>query len=227
MKKIFFIVAICALLAVCACNKEAGSTKTDVPEAVYTTGTLDVPDNTSSTVTTELKFKIPEDIEMTDTQKEAAESAQGHLNGAGVSKAKLIQALVEEGHSQEDAEFVVEIFGIDWNEMARGTAEFYTYYMPFSYQGMIDHLEYMGFTHEQAVYGTDQLEVDWDENVSEYIEKYYMYESFAYDELVTALEEAGFTHDQAVNGIKDYEEEKESQRAEESSLREELGLEKN
>ncbi|MBQ3183049.1 MAG: Ltp family lipoprotein [Clostridia bacterium] len=187
--------------------------------------TVDNPDETGEITSptpaeTEPRFKIPEDAVMNDTQKEAAEAAQEHLNGAGVSRATLIKTLVDEGHSEEDAIFAVDLFGIDWMEMARGTAEFYTYYMPFSYQGIIDHLKYMEFTPEEAQYGADQVEVDWDSMANKYIEKYYLYGSFTNDEIITELTEAGFTEEQAKNGLKEYED----KLAEDSSLREELGL---
>lgn len=204
------LLATVMLVSLTAC---AGK-KTEEPD---TDDTADAPVTTAAP---EKKFKIPEDMELTDTQREAAESAEGHLNATGVSRTTLINTLIDEGHSKEDAEFVVDIFGIDWMEMARGTAEFYTYYMPFSYQGLIDHLIYMAFTEEQAIYGADSVDVDWDKMATKYIEKYYLYGSFEKDEIIETLEEAGFTHDQAVKGLEEYE----ADLAEESSLRESLGL---
>lgn len=209
LKRILISVLAAAILfSMAACSKK--TTVTDTPDD---TGEINSP------AETEPRFKIPEDVEYTDTQLEAAESAQQHLE-VGISRVKLISVLVEEGYTEEDAVYAVDSFGIDWMEMARGTAEFYTYYMPFSYQGLIDHLKYMEFTDEQAQYGADQVEVDWDVMAKKYIEKYYLYGSFTNDEIITELTEAGFTEEQAKTGIKDYED----QLAEDSSLREELGL---
>lgn len=39
---------------------------------------------------------------------------------------------------------------------ALASAESYLSFMPFSYEGLIDQLEYEGFTHDQAVYGVEQ-----------------------------------------------------------------------
>ncbi len=208
-KLIITLLAASMVFSFAACNKTVVTNPDDTGE---------ISSNTPETQ--EPKFKIPEDIELTETQQEAAESAQEILNGTGISRAKLVTVLTEDGHSEEDAEYVADIFGIDWMEMARGTAEFYTYYMPFSYQGIIDHLVYMEFTEEQAQYGADQLEIDWDANARKYIEKYYLYDTFEGEDLIQELTKAGFTRDQAEKGIKDYEQ----QLAEDSSLREEYGL---
>ncbi len=216
IKKLLIILLTLTILLTAGCSNK---TTVDAPDETGEAGSS-APEATE----TQPKFKFPEDIELTDSQREAADSVESHLNGANASRTTLINTLIEEGHSEEDAIFVVDSFGLDWMEMARGAAEFYTLYMPFSYKGIIDHLIYMNFTEAEAQYGADQLEVDWDANVSKYIEKYYMYDSFSYDELVSELEEAGFTHEQAVNGIKDYEDDKAAESAAESSLREELGL---
>lgn len=212
LKKTIITLLIVALLcSFAACSDSDSETEADE--------TVDTP-VTTQPVTEEKKWEIPEDIELTDSQREAAESAEDHLNGAGVSRATLVNTLIDEGHSQEDAEYIVDIFGIDWKEMARGTAEFYTYYMPFSYQGIKDHLLYMAFTEEEAQYGADSVEVDWDRMAYKYIEKYYLYGSFTNEEIIAELEKAGFTNEQAKKGLEEYE----TDQAEDSSLRESLGL---
>lgn len=207
-RSLIILFAAAMLLSVAACSKKT---------------TVETPVDTGVTATSpaenEPRFKIPEDAVLNDTQREAAECAQKHLE-VGVSKAKLTQALLDEGYSEEDAIYAIEIFNIDWMEMARGTAEFYTYYMPFSYQGMIDHLKYMEFTDEQAQYGADSVDVDWDAMAKKYIEKYYMYHTYSEEELIAELTKAGFSEAQAKAGIKEHKEDL----AEESSLREELGL---
>ena len=210
-KTLMMLLALAMLCAVGCSNKTVVTPPAD-------SGEVSLPADTSTE--TELRFKIPEDAVMTDSQQAAAESAQEHLNGAGVSRATLIRTLVEEGHSEEDAIFAVDLFGIDWMEMARGTAEFYTYYMPFSYKGLIDHLEYMEFTPEQARYGADSVDVDWTAMAKNYIEKYYLYGSYDNDEIIKQLTDAGFTEEEARNGLKSYED----KQAEDSSLREEYGL---
>lgn len=216
IKKLLIMLLTLSMLCTVGCSDK---TTVDTPDE-----TGEVTAATTEATESEPKFKFPEDIELTDSQREAADSVEAHLDGANASRAALINALVDEGHSEEDAIFVVDSFGLDWMEMARGAAEFYTLYMPFSYKGIIDHLIYMKFTEAEAQYAADQLDMDWDANVAKYIEKYYMYDSFPYDDLVAELEEVGFTHEQAVNGIKEYEDDRAAESAQESSLREELGL---
>ena len=216
IKKLLIMLLTLTVLCTAGCSDK---TAVDTPEE-----TDEVTEAVTEATETEPKFKFPEDIELTESQSKVVESIQEHLNGAHASRSMLIKTLTEEGHSEEDVIFAVDNFGLDWMEMARGAAEFYTYYMPFSYQGMIDHLKYMEFTDAEAQYGADQLDIDWDANVAKYIEKYYMYDSYGYDDLVAALEGAGFTHEQAVNGIKEYEDDRAAESAQESSLREELGL---
>ena len=92
--------------------------------------------------------------------------------------------------------------------------------MPFSYQGMLDHLKYMEFTDEEAQYGVDSLDTDWDTMAKKYIEKYYMYHSYSDKDLIDELTKAGFTEEQAKAGIQEYKDDQ----AEESKLREEQGL---
>ncbi len=209
LKRLLIIgLATAMLLSAAACSNK---TTVDNPDE-----TAEIPADTTKT---EPRFKIPEDAVLNDTQREAAESAQEHLE-VGISRPKLIKVLTDEGYTEEDAIYAVDIFGIDWMEMARGTAEFYTYYMPFSYQGLIDHLKYMEFTDEEAQYGADQVEIDWDSMAKKYIEKYYMYHSYSEEDLISELTKAGFSEDQAKAGIKEYQDDL----AEESSLREELGL---
>ncbi|MBQ4561781.1 MAG: Ltp family lipoprotein [Clostridia bacterium] len=207
-RSIIILLAAVMLTSSVACSKKTAT------EAPADTGTVP-----TAPAKQEPKFKIPEDAVLTDTQREAAESAQQHLE-VGVSKAKLTQALLDEGYSQEDIVYAVDIFNIDWMEMARGTAEFYTYYMPFSYQGIIDHLIYMEFTPEEAQYGADQLEIDWNSMAKKYIEKYFSYHTYTDKELEEELVKAGFTKEQAQQGIKEYND----AMAEDSKLREELGL---
>ncbi|MBR6513528.1 MAG: Ltp family lipoprotein [Clostridia bacterium] len=207
-RSLIILIAAAMLISIAAC-----SNKTNTTENGDETGQVAVETEQKP------KFEIPDDVEFTDTQLAAAESAQAHLE-VGVSRPKLISALIEEGHSEEDAVYAVDAFGIDWMEMARGTAEFYIYYMPFSYQGMLDHLKYMEFTDEEAQYGVDSLDTDWDNMAKKYIEKYYMYHAYSDDDLLAELVKAGFTEEQAKAGIWEYKDD----RAEESKLREELGL---
>lgn len=79
-------------------------------------------------------------------------------------------------------------------------AHSYLSFSAFSYNGLVDQLEYEGFTHEEAVYGADNCGADWDAQAVEKAKSYLKFSSFSHDGLIDQLEYEGFTHDQAVYG---------------------------
>ena len=74
--------------------------------------------------------------------------------------------------------------------------------MPFSYEGLIDQLEYEGYSHSEAVYGADHCGADWYRQAAECAENYLDLMPFSRSELIDQLEYEGFTYDQAVYGAK-------------------------
>mgnify|MGYP004482168685 CR=1 FL=1 len=83
---------------------------------------------------------------------------------------------------------------------ALASALSYLKYMPFSYTGLIEQLEYEKFSTEDATYAADHCGADWNEQAAKCAESYLSHMSFSYDGLVEQLEYEGFTHDQAVYG---------------------------
>ena len=83
---------------------------------------------------------------------------------------------------------------------ARKKAESYLELMPFSYQGLIDQLEFDQFTHEDAVYAADNCGADWKEQAARKAETYLELMSFSKEKLIEQLEHDGFTHEEAVYG---------------------------
>jgi hypothetical protein len=83
---------------------------------------------------------------------------------------------------------------------ALSNAKSYLAFMPFSYQGLIEQLEYEGFTHEEAVYGADNCGADWMEQAVKKAKSYLDYSSFSREGLIEQLEYEGFTHEEAVYG---------------------------
>lgn len=76
----------------------------------------------------------------------------------------------------------------------------YLRYSSFSYNGLVEQLEYEGFSHEDAVYAVDNCGADWKEQAVEKAKSYLEYSSFSYDGLIEQLEYEGFTHEEAVYG---------------------------
>ena len=82
------------------------------------------------------------------------------------------------------------------------SAKSYLRYSAFSYEGLIDQLEYEGYPHEDCVYAVDNCGADWFEQAVKCGKSYLKYSSFSYSELVDQLEYEGFTNEQAVYGAK-------------------------
>ena len=70
----------------------------------------------------------------------------------------------------------------------------------FSYEGLIDQLEYEGFTHAEAVYGADHCGADWKEQAVKSAKSYLSHMSFSKDGLIDQLEYEGFTRAEAEYG---------------------------
>ncbi|MGH9187624.1 MAG: Ltp family lipoprotein, partial [Acidimicrobiales bacterium] len=76
-----------------------------------------------------------------------------YLDYTSFSRSGLIDQLIYEGFSQEDATYGVDAMTVDWNEQAALSANDYLDYTSFSRSGLVDQLVYEGFTQEQAEYG--------------------------------------------------------------------------
>ena len=73
--------------------------------------------------------------------------------------------------------------------------------MAFSYDGLVDQLEYEKFSYDDAVYGVDNCGADWNEQAAKKAEEYLDFMSFSRDGLIEQLQYEGFTYDQAAYGV--------------------------
>lgn len=80
------------------------------------------------------------------------------------------------------------------------SAKQYLAFTAFSYDGLIDQLEYEKYTHEEAVYGANNCGANWNEQALKSAKDYLNFTSFSYDGLIKQLEYEKFTHEQAVYG---------------------------
>ena len=71
----------------------------------------------------------------------------------------------------------------------------------FSYEGLIEQLEYEGFTPDEAEYGVDNCNANWKEQAVKKAASYLRSSSFSRSELIDQLEYEGFTYEQAVYGV--------------------------
>lgn len=92
---------------------------------------------------------------LTPGQENALKTAKSYLEYSAFSYQGLINQLVYEKYSTDDATFAADNCGADWNEQAAKSAKSYLEYSSFSRDGLIEQLEYEGFTHDQAIYGVE------------------------------------------------------------------------
>lgn len=84
---------------------------------------------------------------------------------------------------------------------ALSSAQTYLKTMPFSYDGLIEQLEYEQYTHEEAVYAADNCGADWNEQAALAAANYLNVMSFSRQGLIDQLVYDGYTTEQAVYGV--------------------------
>lgn len=83
---------------------------------------------------------------------------------------------------------------------ALASAENYIDLMGFSYNGLIDQLEFEGYSTEAATYAADNCGADWNEEAAESAKSYMDVMSFSRQGLIDQLLYEGFTQEQAEYG---------------------------
>lgn len=86
-------------------------------------------------------------------------------------------------------------------ENALKKAQSYIYHSAFSYNELIEQLEFEKFTHEEAIYGADNCGADWNAEALESAKSYIKMSGFSYNGLIEQLEYEKFTSEQAQYGV--------------------------
>lgn len=84
---------------------------------------------------------------------------------------------------------------------ALASAKQYLAIMAFSYDGLVEQLEYEGYSNSEAVYAANNCGADWNEQAKIMAQNYMSIMPFSKEGLIEQLEFEGFTHEQAVNGV--------------------------
>jgi hypothetical protein len=95
--------------------------------------------------------------QFTFAQENAIQAAADYIAYTAFSKTGLIEQLVYEGYSKEDATLAVENITVDWKEQAVISAQNYLDYTSFSRTGLIEQLVYEGFSQEHAENAVNQV----------------------------------------------------------------------
>lgn len=84
---------------------------------------------------------------------------------------------------------------------ALSKANDYLRFMPFSYSGLIEQLEYEGYSTEEATYAVDNCGANWNEQAAKKAQEYLNIMSFSRQGLIDQLKYEGFTQEQAEYGV--------------------------
>ncbi len=140
--------ALCAVLALSACGGGATGAASESAEPMS---------ETVAAAPAEEEYVLPPASEVMT----AAEDAQNYLNIMPISRQTLIDQLVYDGFSEEEATAAVDATGTDWNAQAVAQAVSYLDTMEFTRDELLDQLEYDKFTPEEAAYAVDNCGADW------------------------------------------------------------------
>ncbi len=77
----------------------------------------------------------------------------------------------------------------------------YLKYTSFSYESLIEQLEFEKFSHEDSVFAVDHCGANWNEQAAKKAQSYLKYSSFSRDRLIDQLMFEGFSYEQAEYGV--------------------------
>ena len=97
----------------------------------------------------------------------------------------------------EAAETVSQLEITSGMRNALRAAQNYLSLMPFSYDGLIEQLEYEKYSHEEAIYAADHCGADWYEQAAKAAKNYLELMSFSRGGMIEQLEYVGYTSEQA------------------------------
>lgn len=146
-----------------------------------------------------------------DWNEQAKLMAQNYMSIMPFSKEGLIEQLEFEGFTHEQAVNGVNSTQENNNESNSGSslgeenalasAKLYLNQMAFSYNGLIEQLEYEGYTNSEAVFAANNCGADWNEQAVMAAENYLSLMPFSKQGLIEQLEYEGFTYEQALYGV--------------------------
>lgn len=143
-------------------------------------------------------------ITMTEEQKKAKEEADRIAKEQAEARAAE-EAAKREAKAAEDAakkEAADRIANATIGQKnALQSAKDYLNYTAFSYNGLVEQLEYEGYSNEEAIFAVDNCGANWNEQAAKSAKQYLDYSSFSRAGLIEQLIYEGFSQEQAEYGV--------------------------
>ena len=132
-------------------------------------------------------------IEIHEPAKFTLEKIEGNKAESAVAE----ETTAKETEATESTEELSMTMG---EKNALASAKSYLAFSAFSYNGLIDQLEFEGYTTEEATFAADNCGADWNEQALESALSYLRFTAFSYEGLIEQLEFEKFTSEQATYG---------------------------
>lgn len=132
--------------------------------------------------------------------KNALNGAKGEEMSLQILYTEFAEDGTEESTVSNEPDNSADSFATMGQKNALKSAQNYLTIMAFSYNGIIEQLEYEEYSHEDAVYAADNCGADWNEQAAKCAKNYLDIMAFSKSGLIEQLESEGFTHEQAVYG---------------------------
>jgi len=91
--------------------------------------------------------------QLTIKQQQAKQAAEAAIASLPFSQSGLVEFLVYQGHSEEDATYAVEQLKEDWDAQADKAAAEYVATQRYTHNRLQEQLEYAGFRPSEAAHG--------------------------------------------------------------------------
>ena len=133
----------------------------------------------------------------TNTQRRAIDLARAYMGNFNLSRAGLIDALMNGGFSRNASTFAADYLNVNWNAEAAQAARDLLRQGNFSRRTLIAALESKGFTQGQATHGADNAGANWNQEAVDAARHYRSLGFTTRRQIIDKLIAAGFTSAQA------------------------------
>ena len=196
----FWLIVISLIFGGTGASDKGNTSSSDTPVVAEQSA----PAKTNTPAAKSPQVKAPEPVEAPQTEAPAAaEVPQAEAPAAAEAPQTESPAAAEAPQEEVPAavEVPVETSSVTVGEKnALTSAKNYLAFTAFSYDGLIDQLEFEGYSNEEATYAVDNCGADWDAQAAKKAKSYLSFSAFSHKGLIEQLEFEGFTSEQAAYG---------------------------